>query len=110
MKRPNGSRISIGCIGCPSQFGAAFHVVCPPLECDFASLDRLQILNQLTLLFGSELEFQVSLVVVDDGLERGEPAVMIEATLVNLLRVEQRAQRRRDVAPVRAAVRLETVD
>src|SRR5215204_921701 len=71
--------------------------------------ERFHIFNELAFLFGRQLEFQVVVIVVDDRLERWEPSVVIEAALVNLLRVEQGPQRRGDIAPVRAPVGLETV-
>ena len=52
------------------------------------SLNRLQVLDQLTLLCGRQLEFQVVVVVVDDRLEGREPAVVVEAALVDLLGIE----------------------
>jgi hypothetical protein len=48
--------------------------------------------------------------VVDHGRERREPAVVIEATLVNLLCVEQRTKWSGHVSPIRATVGLEAVD
>ena len=52
----------------------------------------------------------MTVVVVDDRVERGESTVVVEAALVNFLCVEQGTQRSGDVAPLRAAVSLEAVD
>ena len=48
--------------------------------------------------------------MLDDVFQRREPAVVVEAALVDLLGVEQGSQRRRHVAPLRPAIGLETVD
>ena len=48
--------------------------------------------------------------MLDDFFQRGKATVVVETTLVNLLRVEQGSQRRRHVAPFRATVGLETVN
>ena len=48
--------------------------------------------------------------MLDDFFQCGKATVVVEAALVNLLRVKQSSQRRRHITPLRAAVGLETVD
>src|SRR5204863_1841483 len=67
---------------------------------------RLQVLDQIALLRVRQTELQERVVVLDDVAQRGEAAVVIEAALRT--RVEA-AQRRRAIALVRRAHRLEVV-
>jgi hypothetical protein len=73
-------------------------------------LQRSQVLDEFALLFCTQLQFEVIVIMVHDSVERRESSVMVEAALVNLLRVEQRSQRRRDISSIRATISLKTVD
>src|SRR4051812_41096149 len=68
---------------------------------------RLQVLREIVLLATRQPQREVLVVVVDHIGERREAAVVIEAALH--VRPEA-AQRRRTVAPVRRARRLEIID
>src|SRR5262245_18697579 len=72
--------------------------------------DRLQILDQVPLLFFAEAELEKAVVVVNDILERLESAVVIEPALMDFLCVKQGAQRRGHIAASGAAVGLKVVD
>jgi hypothetical protein len=52
------------------------------------SLYRLEVLTEIMLLFGRQSQSEMAIVVVDDRIQRREPAVVVKAALVNLLRVE----------------------
>src|SRR5262245_41549951 len=62
------------------------------------ALDGLEIFNQLLLFPVSQLEVEMSVVVREEVVQGGKPAIVIEAAFVNLLHVPQRAQGRRAVA------------
>ena len=72
--------------------------------------NRLEVLDQVPFLLVRKTKTKMSVIVFDDVLKRGKTAVVIEATLVNLLGIPQRPQRRRPVALVRRPHRLEVVD
>src|SRR5215510_3150172 len=70
-------------------------------------LQGLQIFNELTLLFRAQLELEVAVVVVDDGVEGGKPTVVVEAAF---LAREQPSQWRGSILFVGRSIGLEIVD
>src|SRR5688572_13626885 len=49
-------------------------------------------------------------VMIDHGLKCREPTIVVEATLVNLLRIEERTERSGHIAPFGPSVGLKAVD
>src|SRR5512142_1788664 len=72
-----------------------------------AGLQRLQVLDEVALLRGRQREREGGVVVRDDRGQVGEAAVVIEAALGVR---EQALERRRAIALVGRALRLEVVD
>jgi hypothetical protein len=50
------------------------------------------------------------IIMLDNVVERGEPAIVVETALVDLLHIPQRPQRRRPVTLVRGSHRLKVID
>jgi hypothetical protein len=50
-----------------------------------------QILDKLSFLFSAQTQLEVPVIVVDDLVERREPAVMVEAALVDFVHAPQRS-------------------
>src|SRR5688572_701487 len=89
---------------------ARLRVVAPPFPLISSTLERFQIFDEIALLLVAQLEAEVIVVVAHHVLQGGEAAVVVEAALVDLLRVPEGAQRRRPVAAVRRALGLEIVN
>lgn len=53
-------------------------------------LQGFQVLDQISLLLATQLQFEVAVVVIHDVFQGRESSVVVEAALVNLLRIEQR--------------------
>src|SRR5687768_5823233 len=60
--------------------------------------NRLQVLDQILLLFRRQVQIEVVVVVLEDIRQSCKATVVVEATFVNLVLVEQRSQRSRHVA------------
>jgi 3-dehydroquinate synthase class II len=58
----------------------------------------------------SQLQFEDTIVVVDDVGQGRESVVMVEATFLNLLRIEKRAQGFRAVTIMGRSLRLEIIN
>src|SRR5437764_12656753 len=77
------------------------------LSASLSKRETEQILNQIMSLAGRQSEMEACAVVVDDGSESGEAAIVEEAAL----RVRKdRADRRRPIPRVRRSIRLKRVD
>src|SRR5688572_5961773 len=72
--------------------------------------DRFQIFDQVAFLLFGQVQTQMIVIMLDNIIERREPAIMIEAAFVDFIRVPQGPQRHRPVALVRRSHRLEIVD
>jgi hypothetical protein len=64
-----------------------------PFRAGARLLDGFQELDQVVLLLVVQPQFENVIVVVDDVGQGRESAVMVEATFMDLLRIEKRAQR-----------------
>src|SRR5688572_7203198 len=51
--------------------------------------NRLQVLDQILLLFCRQVQIEVAVVVLDHVCQRCKTTVVVEATFVNLVHVEQ---------------------
>src|SRR5207237_10822553 len=77
------------------------------LSASLSKRETQQILNQITFLAGRQSEMEACVVVVDDGSESGEAAIVEEAAL----RVSKdRANRRREITLVGRSIRLRRLD
>src|SRR5438093_12780235 len=77
------------------------------LSASLSKRETEQILNQIMSLAGRQSEMEACVVVVDDGSESGEAAIVEEAAL--RLR-KDRADRRRAIPLVRRMIRLKHFD
>ena len=62
-----------------------------PFRADARRLDEFQVIDQIVLLLLGESQLEPPIVVIDDVRQGRESAVMVEATFMNLLRIEKRA-------------------
>src|ERR1700730_1164307 len=76
----------------------------------FARLDGFQVLDQIVLLLLGQAQFEDTIVMVDDVGQSRESAVMVEATFMDLLRIEKRAQRFCPVTIIGRSLRLEIIN
>ncbi|MCI0366576.1 MAG: hypothetical protein L0219_22155 [Phycisphaerales bacterium] len=74
------------------------------------ALDRPQVLDQVALLLLGQAQLEEAIVVIDDVVQGGEAAIVVEAAFVELVGVEEGTQGSGDVAVARSAIGLEVVD
>jgi hypothetical protein len=80
------------------------------INISFQQSNRFEILDQVLFFLIAQSQAEMFVVVIHDIIQRREASVMVEAALVDLRRIPQRAQRRCDIGSFGRAHCLEVVD
>src|SRR5262245_44816186 len=72
--------------------------------------DRLQILDEIVPFLVVQAQAEVTVIVLDDLVERRDAAVVVKTTLMDLFDIPEGTKRGRPVAPVRRAHGLEVIN